>query len=86
MGFDAHAKTFLITKDGGYIAAGNGLSCECENFKSLGFVLRADVCKGLLLTFIGTLCIKKNRFFRPPTPFVQNHQSGETLQAKKNNA
>ena len=46
MGFDAHAKTFLISKDGGYIAAGNGLSCECENGKSVGFIFRADVCQG----------------------------------------
>ena len=36
----------MITKDGGYIAAGNGVSCECENGKSVGFVFRADVCQG----------------------------------------
>ena len=49
VGWDAHAKTFMITKDGGYIAAGNGNSCECENGKSVGFVFRADVCQGKFL-------------------------------------
>ena len=45
VGWDAHAKTFMITRDGGYIAAGDGLSAESENAKAVGFVVRADPCQ-----------------------------------------
>ena len=33
VGFDPHAKTFMITKDGGYVTAGVGISSENANAK-----------------------------------------------------